>query len=278
MPRPTPLSNPSNPYPHFDTQLTPRTPHSRAGRAEEAYSAVELEQIDFDDEDYGSAVQQQNAPLLSSSASDSFPQIGYRSRGDDYDQRTARKEKRQGLSADKIISRLPLALYSSVAAVLLVLVFFSLREPEALKKYVGATDTSDAPSAAPGPTASPAVDIAPGMDAPQHHSPGHITLISYENYTSFPLDPIQYRAECIKLTPAIMAPHEYWDTHNLRDVPHVDEQPGYTLAPGEAPICNRTITYQLDGWAGLLVDLALIAQAAAFAREVRLSVSCASVT
>ncbi|KAJ6575476.1 hypothetical protein B0H19DRAFT_1128880 [Mycena capillaripes] len=270
MPRPTPLS--SNTYPHFDTQLlTPRTPHSRAGRAEEAYSEVELEQVDFDDDgDYGSAVQQQNAPLLSSSASDSFPQIGYRSRGDDYSETTPRKDKRLGLTADKIISRLPLALYSSVAAVLLVLVFFSLREPEVLKKYVGATNATTDTS-----TDAPAVDLKPGApaaDAPPLHAGmagmDGITLISYENYTSFPLDPIEYRGECIKLNQGPMSPHAYWVAHPLRDVPHVDEQPGYKLPPGETkPICKRTITYQLDGWAGLMVDVALIAQAAALARE-----------
>ncbi|KAJ7897235.1 hypothetical protein B0H14DRAFT_397637 [Mycena olivaceomarginata] len=264
MPRPTPLSAP-NPYPRYDTQLVPRTPHSRAGRAEEAYSAAELEQIDFDDDDYGSAVQQQNEPLLSSSASNSFPETGYRSRGDDsqYDN-TPRKEKRPGITADKIISRLPLALYSSVAAMLLVLVFFSLREPDALKKYVGAADGADA---VPDSTI-PAVDLNPiATPAADAYLGEGVTLISYENYTSFPLDPIEYRTECLKLNAAPMAPHPYWTEHTPHDVPHVDEQPGYTPPPGEAPICKRTITYQLDGWAGLMVDLATIAQAAALARE-----------
>ncbi|KAJ7459057.1 hypothetical protein B0H11DRAFT_177573 [Mycena galericulata] len=259
MPRPTPLANAPNSYPRFDTQLTPRTPHSRAGRAEEAYSALELEQIDFDaDDEYSSVVQQQQAPLLSSSASDSFPpQAGYRSRGDDYDENAPRKDKGARLSAEKIIARLPLALYSTVAAMLLVLVFFSLREPEVLKKYVGATsDASDAPVSATSVAAVP-------QEGP------HVMLISYENYTKFPLDPIEYRAECIKLTPPVMAPHPYWDTRSghMRDVLHIDELPGYKPVPGEASICKRTITYQLDGWAGLMVDLALIAQAAAFARE-----------
>ncbi|KAJ7724247.1 hypothetical protein B0H16DRAFT_1666062 [Mycena metata] len=256
MPRPTPLSDPSNPYPRFDnTLLTPRTPHSRAGRAEESYSASELEQIDLDaDEDYGTALQQQNAPLLSSSASDSFPPIGYRSRGDDYhDNAAARKDKWQGLTAEKIIARLPLALYSSVAGILLVLVFFSLREPETLKKYVGVTESSVSVSAEQ-PLPTPAVDLGtPAVGT---------TLISYENYTSFPLDPLQYRAECMKLNSGLMPPMRYWEASPPRDVPHEDEQPGYE-APSGAPICSRTITYQLDGWAGLMVDLALIAQAAA---------------
>ncbi|KAK7063923.1 hypothetical protein R3P38DRAFT_2675261 [Favolaschia claudopus] len=258
MPRPTPLSSPGNQYPRFDTQLlTPRTPHSRAGRAEEAYSTAELEQIDLDDDDsdYNSVVQQQNAPLLSSSASNSFPETGYRARGDEYQESTVRREKRLALSAELIISRLPLALYSSVAAVLLVLVFFSLRDTETLKKYVGAANsTSDAATPA-SPHTNPPVMA------------GGINLISYENYTSFPLDPIEYRGECIKLNSGLMTPHRYWKEMHLRDVPHVDEQPGYKAPAGKPPICSRTITYQLDGWAGLMVDLALIAQAAALARE-----------
>jgi len=213
-----------------------------------------MEEIDFDnDDDYGSVVQQQNAPLLSSSASNSFPEIGYRSRGDEYEERTTMEKG--GLTAEKIISRLPLALYSSVAAILLVLVFFSLREPDTLKKYVGATGGSGVVSAG-----NPAATAAPG------HMAEGVTLISYANYTNFPLDPIEYRGECIKLNTGPMAPHRYWAEHTPRDVPHVDEQPGYTPS-GPAPICKRTITYQLDGWAGLMVDLALIAQAAALARE-----------
>jgi hypothetical protein len=241
MPRPTPLLDPSNPYPRFDTQLTPRTPHSRAGRAEESYSAFELEQTNLDDDQY-TVEQQQNAPLLSSSASESFPP-GYRSRGDDYVESSARKEKRRLITADTIISRLPLALYSCVAAILLVLVFFSLREPAVLKKYVG-------------------IAVEPSVHAK--------IILSYENYTSFPLEPLQFRAECIKLNPLLLPSHSYWNAEVTPvDVVHPDEQPEYTLPLGEAPICNRTMTYQLDGWAGLLTDMALLAQVAALAREVR---------
>ncbi|KAF7307232.1 hypothetical protein MIND_00516900 [Mycena indigotica] len=262
MPAPLSTSN-ANAYPRFDTQqLTPRTPHSRAGRAEEAYTAAELEQIDFDDDDYNSVVQQQNAPLLASSASDSFPSVGYRSRGDDYEERIAATAtaKRRTVT-EQILARLPLALYSSVAAVLLVLVFVSLREPEALKKYVGASSNS---STAASPSQSPSLST-PHMHT--DHLPEGVALISYENYTKFPLDPIEYRSECIKLTPALMKPHPFWFSHEPKDVPHVDEQPGYQPPTGQPPICNRTITYQLDGWAGLLTDIALISQFAALARE-----------
>ncbi|KAJ7610838.1 hypothetical protein FB45DRAFT_760849 [Roridomyces roridus] len=270
MPRPAPLSNASTgSYPRFDTQLTPRTPHSRAGRAEEAYTAAELEQVDFDDDDnYSSVVQQQQAPLLSSSASDSFPATtGYRSRGDDFD---AHAPKRTGLTTDKILSRLPLALYSSVAAVLLVLVFFSLREPEALKKYVGVTTNVSESEAAGDLEVMPTSTMPTSTPIQQQQPPPNIILISYENYTSFPLDPLEYRAECLKMDSGIRAQTPYWGTDKsgmYYDVLHVDEQVGYEASPDESSICSRTMTYQLDGWAGLLTDLALMAQVAALARE-----------
>ncbi|KAF7302695.1 hypothetical protein HMN09_00904300 [Mycena chlorophos] len=285
---PTPVST-NQRYSRFeDQQLTPRTPHSRAGRAEEAFTAAELEQVHFDDDDdYNSIIQQQNAPLLASSASDSFPpprQVGYRSRGDDYEERmaaAAAASKRKLM--DKIMARLPLAVYSSVAAVLLVLVVVSLREPEVLKQYVGVPVANGTASAAvASASVGVAVDLesvsasAPAPSATVASAPSHvhggsvpngITRISYENHTTFPLDPIEYRAQCIAVTPPVMIMHPYWLPHELMDTVHIDEQPGYTLKDGEAPICNRTITYQLDGWAGLLVDLGLIAQFAALAKE-----------
>ena len=45
------------------------------------------------------------------------------------------------------------------------------------------------------------------------------------------------------------------------DVVHHDNE-------GGAEVCTSTITYMFDGTVGLLADLALVAQAAALAREV----------
>lgn len=80
----------------------------------------------------------------------------------------------------------------------------------------------------------------------------NITLISYENYTHFPLTPKQYREECSKM--GGMKHMAYW-TDMRMDVPHHP-------APGT---CKSTITYMLGSEVGLMGDLALLAQVAALA-------------
>ena len=67
----------------------------------------------------------------------------------------------------------------------------------------------------------------------------------------------------------VMGAMEFWSGEE--DVVHHDEvDPGPYPAPEGLPtrICSKTITYMLDGHVGLLADLALMAQAAALAREV----------
>ena len=64
----------------------------------------------------------------------------------------------------------------------------------------------------------------------------------------------------------------YWapPPHGMMDVAHHDDVTDYHLPEGEmTKVCAKTITYQLDGHVGLVADLALMAQAAALAREVR---------
>ncbi|KZT43870.1 hypothetical protein SISSUDRAFT_977592 [Sistotremastrum suecicum HHB10207 ss-3] len=76
----------------------------------------------------------------------------------------------------------------------------------------------------------------------------------------FPLEPLQYAAECWKMHQK-PAPHPpYWEAgeHGVMDVAHDTSNPN---------VCSSTITYQLDGYVGLFADLALIAQVAALARE-----------
>jgi hypothetical protein len=97
--------------------------------------------------------------------------------------------------------------------------------------------------------------------------------MSYENYTKFPLLGSEYLHECQKVMSGFMSHGEYWEQgHNHAgapmDVDHFDE-------PNDN-ICNSTITYMLDGNVGLAADLALMAQAAALAREVSYTVSCVS--
>ena len=63
----------------------------------------------------------------------------------------------------------------------------------------------------------------------------------------------------------------YWalPPHDSMDVKHHDDVTNYHLPEGErTKVCTKTITYQLDGNVGLAADLALMAQAAALAREV----------
>lgn len=67
----------------------------------------------------------------------------------------------------------------------------------------------------------------------------------------------------------------YWVTpeHGIMDVAHHDDVTDYHLPEGErTTVCSSTVTYQLDGHVGLVAELALMAQAAALAREVRTGV------
>ena len=91
---------------------------------------------------------------------------------------------------------------------------------------------------------------------------GHsnVTLISYENYTEFPLTPKQYRAECRKMRRGEMKHMAYW-TDLMVDVPHPS-------SPLGSDVCKSTVTYMLRSEVGLMGDLALLAQVAALADSV----------
>ncbi|KAG5644143.1 hypothetical protein DXG03_009037 [Asterophora parasitica] len=266
MARPVPLKNissaRSNP-PEYQA-LTPRTPHSRSGRAEEGYTDFELQHVSEHDDDYA---QHQAVPLLSSSAEETFPDsAGYRSRGDDHDhnhgpqsrpQRGWDKASGNKLQMSTILSRLPLALGSLLAGFLLFLIYMSYNRPEKLHKYFSIAPFSDT---APEPTHAEPVH--------QHNTTAkdpHL-LISYANFTTFPLSSKEYLVECAKLNKGYMSHGKYWEPHGMgvMDVPHPgDAEEGH----GGARVCTSTITYMLSGDVGLLADLALLAQAAALARE-----------
>jgi len=95
-----------------------------------------------------------------------------------------------------------------------------------------------------------------------HGGDSSLTLISYENYTEFPLTPKQYRAECRKMHRGGMRHMAYW-TDLLVDVPH----PSSASGP-DSGVCKSTVTYMLGSEVGLMGDLALLAQAAALADSV----------
>ena len=90
---------------------------------------------------------------------------------------------------------------------------------------------------------------------------GH-NLISYENYTVFPLTPKQYRAECRKMHNGEMKHMAYW-TDMAMDVPHPPLTSG-----SDSEVCKSTVTYMLGSEVGLMGDLALLAQVAALADSV----------
>ncbi|KAI0368887.1 hypothetical protein BV20DRAFT_968676 [Pilatotrama ljubarskyi] len=248
--------------------LTPRTPHSRAGRAEEGFTEVELQVLQDDEaNEYRSQSQQQSQPLLSPNSRTP----GYRSRGDDHDVRT-----KDGLLYPKgLLSKLPLLGGSVLALFLLVLVGVAITRPGALEAallqppgefyesaepYVPENDYTVRPYT---PAAQPTPSIAEARPLPEH-------LISYENYSSFPLTGDQYRYECAKLMGGFMHHGEYWDEPHMGspDVVHHDDVTDDYIPEDESTrVCSSTITYLLDGHVGLMADLALMAQAAAFAKE-----------
>jgi hypothetical protein len=225
-------------------ELTPRTPHSRAGRAEEGFTEFELEQ--YGDSDYREhALQQQSEPLLVSSTSPTFPPSGYRARGDDdMDTRGTRRDPRSVIRW--LVANLGLIFGSALALALLMGIILSYERPDVLLSVVGVSETS---------SSSP-VPAIPEQDEAILSHPENI--ISYENYTRFPLDPLEYKAECHKLMGEVMGPMEFWSGEE--DVVHHHQV--------DTRFCGKTITYMLDGHVGLFADLALMAQAAGLAREV----------
>lgn len=233
--------------------LTPRTPHSRAGRAEEAYTEVELDQLGENERnEYLSYRQQQAEPLLASSPDSSFAASGYRSKGDD-----PHKHSRTIEIIQAALRNTPLALGCLLAFVLLGAVLLGIKKPGTLEEYLGTSYFQPVPSPTPS-----YVDTIPPPEL----------LISYDNFTKFPLTGDQYLHQCDAMMHGFMH-HKggYWDVppNGGMDVKHHDDVTDYHLPEGKnTRVCKKTVTYQLDGHVGLLADLALMAQAAAHAREV----------
>ncbi|OCH90049.1 hypothetical protein OBBRIDRAFT_793667 [Obba rivulosa] len=224
--------------------LTPRTPHSRAGRAEEGYTEIELEQLDHEDD--SDATQQQSRPLLGPNPGSSSP-AGYRSRGDDHDILRKYSGPRHALSV--VLHKSPLILGSILAGLLLSMIAVSLRKPGAIETIWGQKAEED-------------------LDTPVSYVdsvPPEGRVISYENYTRFPLTGSEYLRECTNVMGGFMHHMGYWLPPKMGplDVPHHDAIAG----DGHPIACSSSITYMLDGHVGLAADLALMAQAAGMARE-----------
>lgn len=245
--------------------LTPRTPHSRAGRAEDGLTEIELDELrDGDANEYGKFRKEQRQHLLGT---------GYRSGGDDSN--TARRSTWK-IAASSIIDKSPLIAGSILACILLALFAISINQPGLLEGFLlsgsqylqAITNSSPSTYAAAAPPTQTYIDTYP--------APGR--LISYENYTQFPLNGSEFRQECEKLMGGFMHSTGFWmpSVEGTMDVMHHDDVTDYHLPEGfKTKVCKKTITYQLDGHVGLTADLALMAQVAALAREVCESVNAA---
>ena len=255
MPRPRPLTNVAPGHFDPDQHLTPRTPHSgsRTSRAEQGFAKLQIVEANDAEDDGGDTFQ--SAPLLASSSSARF------TRRNTQQPPTSTKSNGQNILDRSVvilstaISRLPLVVGIFAAGILLLLTVLSFTRREALHKYVGAKAPTSGSKA--GPTTSPSISLQ------QEHG---VHLLSYENYTTFPLFPLQYLAECKKLNTGYMQHGDYWDISFTGVIDTAHHDPSAT--GGNSRICSSSITYMLDGTVGLTADLALMAQAAALAREV----------
>jgi hypothetical protein len=94
-----------------------------------------------------------------------------------------------------------------------------------------------------------------------HGGHSNFTLISYENYTEFPLTPKQYRAECRKI--------HTWGDEAYGVLDGYDDGCSASFPFGsDSGVCKSTVTYMLGSEVGLMGDLALLAQVAALADSV----------
>jgi hypothetical protein len=203
----------------------------------------------------------QTEPLLASSTDASFPHRKSRKLSNSsFSEKLKGKSKvlnayvhlpsRHTLS--RLVEHAPLALGASVALLLLFMIIVSLKRPDALLRAAGVstniTDKGDSTSVA----------------KPHDHTASTSKhTISYANYTSFPLTPLQYLAECYKWQRGMdrmVGGYWYVPPEGGMDVEHPES--------GGKKVCTNTVTYMLDGYVGLSADLALMAQAAALAAEV----------
>ncbi|KAH9942942.1 hypothetical protein B0H21DRAFT_695748 [Amylocystis lapponica] len=247
--------------------ITPRTPHTRSGRAEEGLTDVQLDELRTHSEDengYLAVSEQQAEPLLRSSASSSFP-AGYRSLGDDHDILGGGEWWGR---AQPIVERFCYLAISVIACVLLAMFTISLKwtwedMSQPFNDGSGFQQTE---------FASPSEDVLAAVPSPSYAEtrppPGRV--ISYENYTTFPLTGLEYLQECGKIMGGFMSHAGFWipPKHGPLDVVHHDDVTDYHLPEGgRTQVCTKTITYLLDGHVGLVADLALMAQVAGLARE-----------
>jgi len=186
----------------------------------------------------------QDEPLLQSSASETFPQQA------DADDTSTHHGKRKPLkprhlhAAIELIRQIPPVLVALLIALLVIIAVLYRRNPKLLL----------------GEPSPPTLQYSQGLEEPEPEpEPESKALIDYSGYSTFPLSPLQYAAECWKMHQGPVRHQGYWDVpeSGIMDVNHA----------ASSEICSSTITYQLDSHSGLFAQLALLAQVAALARE-----------
>ncbi|KAG8721339.1 hypothetical protein FRC08_013884 [Ceratobasidium sp. 394] len=247
-----------------ESNLVPRTPHSRSGGQTFRDSAT----VDFDSEDlqdgvndsYALAQQSQLAPLLASSASASFgDDVHLRAHQPSHAGSRSYRRHSSSWSLKEIINYLPLIFGALVAVGLCILVIVSINWPNALEGLVSEAPLPNrVPDATPTQKSPVVSENTPAVNETTSHN--HTAKpIDYSAYSTFPLTPEQYRTECWKQQAS--ANHGgYWykPPEGVADVAH---------PATKGKVCSSTITFMFDGDRGLMADLALIAQLAGLARE-----------
>jgi hypothetical protein len=186
----------------------------------------------------------QEEPLLRTSDLDATSASAHQQLSDDEDDRSKEKLRKSTylqLTVEQV-KRNPALLAVLVIGLLLLVTVASSYNPTSMIK-------------------NPSTSSLHQGQMPEITFPSPENTIDYSNYTTFPLNPLQYAAECWKLHQGLVRHMGYWTVpgKGFMDVPH-------RFFP---TTCNSTITYQFDQYSGLFAQLALLAQVAALAREVR---------
>ena len=226
--RPRPHMNLSSAVPTKHHRLTPRAPRTASG-SRTSQPQEDLANVRLTE---ATEVDLDNDPCALQSApllaSSSTAQFLARERRSSV--ASAKDSKNQfSRSLWAAASAAPLAVGILISGLLLFMLVLSLTRPGSLHRYLGLKSTS------------PAVQQSTNKSAILH--------------------PNEYLKICGKMHGGFVHHGDYWDMdHDMSTDMHTRFN--------ESIVCSKTITYMMDGTVGLAADLALVAQAAALAREV----------
>lgn len=187
-----------------DSNLVPRTPHSRSGNQTFAQKASSSEpEEDGIDDSYVLTRQSQTAPLLVSSASASFGEDVHLRAHQLPKPRLRSRPSRFTWTLKNTITYMPLILGGIFAVLLCVLIIVSINWPGALQALV-----VESPAVPEEPHTAPGVDntasqgdhtgLNDTVTLDGQHGHAAAAPLNYSAYTSFPLTPEEYRTECWK--------------------------------------------------------------------------------